>query len=98
MNAFKVGQALSCIAGGDVYFVKVITALYPVESSQFGYALNNGTVGVYKQNNRLWRIKVILPHLHHFTCSDGKQGMLSHCFLLSYAYFEFHLEVYFCIG
>jgi len=55
-------------------FVKVITALCPVESSQFGYALGNGTVGVYKQNNRLWRIKVILPHLRHVTCNDGKQG------------------------
>jgi len=39
-------------------FAQVITALSAMDGSQFGYALGNGTVGMYKQNIRLWRIKV----------------------------------------
>lgn len=36
---------------------EVITSLCPIEGRHFGYALGNGTVGVYGKNIRLWRIK-----------------------------------------
>ena len=42
-----------------IVFVQVITSLCAIEGRHFGYALGNGTVGVYGQNIRLWRIKVI---------------------------------------
>lgn len=35
-----------------------ISFLTPLSESAFGYALANGTVGVYDKNRRLWRIKV----------------------------------------
>jgi len=31
-----------------------------MEASKFGYALANGTVGVYDKTSRYWRIKVKL--------------------------------------
>jgi len=34
-----------------------ILALTPICDSKFGYALINGSIGVYDKNNRLWRIK-----------------------------------------
>ncbi|KAL4225721.1 Bardet-Biedl syndrome 2 protein [Mactra antiquata] len=34
-----------------------ITCLCPMESTKFGYALANGTVGVYDKSSRYWRIK-----------------------------------------
>jgi len=36
-----------------------VTSLYPLRGSRFGYALGNGTVGVYDKTARYWRIKVI---------------------------------------
>ncbi|XP_060041501.1 Bardet-Biedl syndrome 2 protein [Erinaceus europaeus] len=36
---------------------EVITSLCPVYGSRFGYALSNGTVGVYDKAARYWRIK-----------------------------------------
>jgi len=36
-----------------------VTCLYPLHGSKFGYALANGTVGVYDRTARYWRIKVI---------------------------------------
>ncbi|XP_044290035.1 Bardet-Biedl syndrome 2 protein isoform X2 [Varanus komodoensis] len=36
---------------------EIITALTPMGSSRFGYALSNGTVGIYNQAARYWRIK-----------------------------------------
>jgi Bardet-Biedl syndrome 2 protein len=35
-----------------------IIDLTKLDSGRFGYALANGTVGVYEKNNRMWRIKV----------------------------------------
>lgn len=35
-----------------------ITSLCPMSGSKFGYALANGTVGVYDRTARYWRIKV----------------------------------------
>lgn len=34
-----------------------VTCLYPLHGSRFGYALANGTVGVYDKTARYWRIK-----------------------------------------
>ncbi|NXD15450.1 BBS2 protein, partial [Nothocercus nigrocapillus] len=36
---------------------ETITALSPMNGSRFGYALSNGTVGVYDKTARYWRIK-----------------------------------------
>ncbi|XP_057269465.1 Bardet-Biedl syndrome 2 protein isoform X2 [Pezoporus wallicus] len=36
---------------------ETVTALNPMCGSRFGYALSNGTVGVYEKTNRYWRIK-----------------------------------------
>lgn len=36
----------------------VITGLCPISGARFGYALANGTVGVYDNSVRHWRIKV----------------------------------------
>ena len=39
---------------------QTITALCKMQDSRFGYALANGTVGVYDRSTRYWRIKVSL--------------------------------------
>lgn len=36
---------------------EAITCICPMESTKFGYALANGTVGVYDKSARTWRIK-----------------------------------------
>ncbi|EPY77132.1 Bardet-Biedl syndrome 2 protein-like protein [Camelus ferus] len=36
---------------------EIITSLCPMYGSRFGYALSNGTVGVYDKTARYWRIK-----------------------------------------
>uniref|UniRef100_A0A8C0XUM0 BBSome complex member BBS2 n=1 Tax=Castor canadensis TaxID=51338 RepID=A0A8C0XUM0_CASCN len=36
---------------------EIITSLCPMNGSRFGYALSNGTVGVYDKTARYWRIK-----------------------------------------
>ena len=38
--------------------LQAITSLCPMLDSKFGYALANGTVGVYEKSARFWRIKV----------------------------------------
>lgn len=38
---------------------EAVTGLCKVMGQHFGYALANGTVGVYKGLERAWRIKVI---------------------------------------
>uniref|UniRef100_A0A2K6FZP9 Bardet-Biedl syndrome 2 n=1 Tax=Propithecus coquereli TaxID=379532 RepID=A0A2K6FZP9_PROCO len=40
-----------------VLFLQIITSLCPMYGSRFGYALSNGTVGVYDKTTRYWRIK-----------------------------------------
>ena len=35
-----------------------VTDLIGIQGARFGYALNNGTVGVYEKGARWWRIKV----------------------------------------
>jgi Bardet-Biedl syndrome 2 protein len=39
---------------------EAITSLCKMQDSRFGYALGNGTVGVYDRATRCWRIKVTL--------------------------------------
>ncbi|XP_060248191.1 Bardet-Biedl syndrome 2 protein [Meriones unguiculatus] len=36
---------------------EIVTSLCPMYNSRFGYALSNGTVGVYDKTARYWRIK-----------------------------------------
>ncbi|GFR70159.1 Bardet-Biedl syndrome 2 protein homolog [Elysia marginata] len=36
---------------------EIITSVCPIADSKFGYALANGTVGVYDRSTRYWRIK-----------------------------------------
>ena len=41
----------------EIYEVDVVTGLCPIYGSRFGYALANGTVGVYDGASRAWRLK-----------------------------------------
>ncbi|XP_037069324.1 Bardet-Biedl syndrome 2 protein homolog [Pollicipes pollicipes] len=41
----------------EVTETEAVTALQPLSGSRFGYALANGTVGVYDKTTRWWRIK-----------------------------------------
>ncbi|XP_069822061.1 BBSome complex member BBS2 isoform X2 [Dendropsophus ebraccatus] len=53
---------------------ETITAMCPMYSSRFGYALSNGTVGVYERISRYWRIKSknLAMSIHAFDLnSDG---------------------------
>ncbi|XP_073515184.1 BBSome complex member BBS2 [Phyllobates terribilis] len=53
---------------------ETITAMCPMYSSRFGYALSNGTVGVYERMSRYWRIKSknLAMSIHAFDLnSDG---------------------------
>ena len=34
-----------------------MVGLTPVQDSRFGYALANGTIGVYNNTSRVWRVK-----------------------------------------
>ena len=34
-----------------------VVGLTPVQDSRFGYALANGTIGVYNNTSRVWRVK-----------------------------------------
>lgn len=36
---------------------ETVTSLCPFVNSRFGYALSNGTVGMYERSTRNWRIK-----------------------------------------
>ncbi|KAM9301908.1 BBSome complex member BBS2 [Gastrophryne carolinensis] len=53
---------------------ETITAMCPMYASRFGYALSNGTVGVYDRMSRYWRIKSknLAMSIHAFDLnSDG---------------------------
>ncbi|KAG0695207.1 Bardet-Biedl syndrome 2 [Chionoecetes opilio] len=41
----------------EISETEAVTALCPMQGSRFGYALANGTVGVYEKLSRWWRIK-----------------------------------------
>ncbi|KAM8983485.1 BBSome complex member BBS2 isoform 4-T4 [Ara ararauna] len=59
---------------------ETVTALNPMCGSRFGYALSNGTVGVYEKTNRYWRIKsknqVISIHAFDLN-SDGVSELIT---------------------
>jgi hypothetical protein len=44
--------------GMKYLYFQAITCLCPMNHTRFGYALANGTVGVYDRTSRYWRIKV----------------------------------------
>lgn len=44
-----------------VLSTQTVTSLCHMHGSRFGYALANGTVGVYDRAARYWRIKVSDP-------------------------------------
>ncbi|KAM4614369.1 BBSome complex member BBS2 [Discoglossus pictus] len=53
---------------------ETVTAMCPMYASRFGYALSNGTVGVYDRTARYWRIKSknLAMSIHAFDLnSDG---------------------------
>lgn len=39
---------------------EVVTGLVALPENRFAYSVSNGTVGVYEQDVRLWRVKVKL--------------------------------------
>eukprot|EP00095_Tigriopus_kingsejongensis_P005469 maker-scaffold865_size87005-snap-gene-0.23 protein:Tk05469 transcript:maker-scaffold865_size87005-snap-gene-0.23-mRNA-1 annotation:"bardet-biedl syndrome 2 protein homolog" len=41
----------------EITETEAVTALVPIQEGRFGYALANGTVGVYEKTTRWWRIK-----------------------------------------
>lgn len=43
----------------EITETEAVTALCPITEDCFAYALANGTIGVYKGTERIWRIKVI---------------------------------------
>ena len=49
-----------------------VVGLATLEGSQFGYALANGTVGVYDKSNRVWRVKS--KHTLTALCSHDIDG------------------------
>ena len=52
IRSFRGEQMLSEITETDR-----VTALCPVTGTRFGYALANGTVGLYDRTTRVWRVK-----------------------------------------
>ena len=50
---------------------QTVTSLCHMHGSRFGYALANGTVGVYDRTARYWRIKV-LQASHSMMCCTWK--------------------------
>ncbi|WAR01688.1 BBS2-like protein [Mya arenaria] len=72
LNPGVPNDVLALVVGSEDYDIRVfkedeiisemteteaITCLCPMENSKFGYALANGTVGVYDRTARFWRIK-----------------------------------------
>lgn len=55
IRAFKDDQMIM-----EVKETEAVTGLCSMMEDNFGYALANGTVGVYKKQERVWRIKVRL--------------------------------------
>jgi Bardet-Biedl syndrome 2 protein len=52
IRAFAADEILS-----EVSETEAVTGLAPLDEQRFGYALANGTVGVYERTTRWWRIK-----------------------------------------
>lgn len=45
---------------GEQTELEAVTVLTSFHGNTFGYGLSNGTVGIYENLQRLWRVKVIL--------------------------------------
>lgn len=43
---------------GESVETEIVTGLASLPESRFAYSVSNGTVGVYEQDMRLWRVKV----------------------------------------
>merc|ERR1719494_137239 len=52
IRVFKDDEIIS-----EMTETEAVTSLYPLYGSRYGYALANGTVGVYDKSARYWRIK-----------------------------------------
>lgn len=55
LRVFKEDAIIS-----EVTETEAITSLVGFRNNRFGYALANGTVGVYDKLHRAWRVKVII--------------------------------------
>lgn len=42
----------------EVTETEVVTGLLALPQNMFAYSVSNGTVGIYEQDVRLWRVKV----------------------------------------
>ena len=57
-----------------------MVGLTPVQDSRFGYALANGTIGVYNNTSRVWRVKSkhsVGAICAHDLDGDGEAEMIS---------------------
>ena len=52
IRVFQDEDVISEVSEADV-----IVGLCPIQSTRFGYALANGTIGVYNGMDRMWRVK-----------------------------------------
>lgn len=41
---------------------EIVTGLISLPENRFAYSVSNGTVGVYEQDVRLWRVKVCISY------------------------------------
>lgn len=64
-----------CCAG--FLCTQTVTSLCHMHGSRFGYALANGTVGVYDRAARYWRIKVS-QGFNHITQSNKINNLIKH--------------------
>lgn len=53
IRVFKGDQAIA-----EHVETEVVTNLVALPENRFAYSVSNGTVGVYEQDVRLWRVKV----------------------------------------
>lgn len=53
IRVFKGDQAIA-----ELVETEVVTNLVALPENRFAYSVSNGTVGVYEQDVRLWRVKV----------------------------------------
>lgn len=66
---------------GEHAETEIVTGLAPLPDGRFAYSVSNGTVGVYEQDIRLWRVKVSYVKLKTLEFQDrnrrfGKKMLL----------------------
>lgn len=47
---------------------EIVTGLMCLPDNKFAYSVSNGTIGVYEQDVRLWRVKVIYNSFEYNAC------------------------------